>query len=155
MAITLNATISTDIRMVLAGEMLADFREARKADAKIPEGYKVTKREQFMLDLMASDKTDEECLKVIVVDALKRDLADLIREELPKGSRVAPVKVDFKVSKAPRNCQGCIETNCVRAERNTNSGCASKRTGIRAPVNSPIPTSFGERIVSGWDAGCV
>lgn len=137
MAKTFKLTVSFPLTIVASTETIKDFVECREEARKIlAEGKRVLKGEtKFRVELMASDKSDDEVLQTIYRSGIRQVLReDFLKEVCGSEStgRLGDVRVVYQAA-PKRSCQGCIETNCVKAERNTNAGCEGKRTGVREP----------------------
>lgn len=144
MSMTFNLTVSTDVRLVVGDSDLQAFREARAASKAVaatpgfkPKGLRdQTPQGQYVAQRMLSDEPEESLLKFLITHVAKEHLRDSVMEFAKdnctdkKSARVAPIRVKFNENKKA-NCQGCVETNCVKSERNTNSGCEGKRIGVR------------------------
>lgn len=137
MAKTFKLTVSFPMSLVVSDEVVKDFQEARIEARSILTSGKVLKGEsKFRVELLGSDKPDDEVLETVfragVRQVLREDFLKEVCGNESKG-RMGDVRVVFE--KAPkRSCQGCIETNCVKSEKDTNAGCADKRVGLRDPV---------------------
>lgn len=156
MSKTLKLTVSFPMSVVVNSETVAAVEESREA----LKGAKQLKgEEKAMAVLFASERTTEEILEIV----MRKGIREILRKELTSelnntetGVTVGDIKVVYAAPMAPKtSCQGCISTNCEMPQHDTNEGCNYKRTGVREQVNLPIPQTFGERIVSGWDAGDV
>lgn len=136
MAKTFKLNVSFPMSLVVSTETVKDFQEAREEARKILYLGKALKGEtKFRVELMASDKPDDEVLQIIFRSGIRQVLReDFLKEVCGSEStgRLGDVKVVYQAA-PKRSCQGCIETNCVKAERNTNAGCEGKRTGVREP----------------------
>lgn len=140
MAITMKLTVNFPLSIVVSKETLEDFKEARErareilAAAEVPKMHGETK---YRVELLASDKTDEECLEVIFRQGIREFVrGDLVKEIASTEARVrvGDIKVTYEKPMAPKgSCQGCIRTECSRPEGKVNAGCPEKETGIRSP----------------------
>jgi hypothetical protein len=136
MSKTFKMTVNFPLTLVVSTETVKEFTEAREEARKVLYLGKVLKGEnKFRVELLASDKTDDEVLETI----FRAGVRQVLREDFLKGvcgneskGRMGDVKVVYQTA-PKRSCQGCIETNCVKSEKNTNSGCDGKRVGIREP----------------------
>lgn len=139
MAMTLKLNVTFTMSIVVSSETIKDFAEAREEARKILADEKAKSRlkgeTKYRVELLAGDKTDEQVFEQIyrqgIRECIKKDLAKEIAGTESRV-RVGDVKVAFEAP-PKRSCQGCIETNCVMAERNTNAGRDNKRTGFREP----------------------
>lgn len=137
MSKTLKLTVSFPMTIVVKTDTITQLRESREEARKIPaeEVAKLRGETKFRFELFTGDKSDEEVLETIYRQGLRSGVRELIMGEIQGNEstcRLGDIKVTFQAP-PKRSCQGCIETNCVKAERNTNAGCDGKRTGVREP----------------------
>jgi hypothetical protein len=138
MAKTFKMAVNFPRSIVLSTETIKDFLEAREEARKIlAEPKRPLKGEsKFRVELLASDKSDDEVLQTIYRSGARR----LLREEFVKElcgdestGRIGDVRIVFEAP-PKRTCQGCIVTDCQRPySRGENVGCDDKRTGVREP----------------------
>ncbi|WYW04228.1 host HNS inhibition protein [Pseudomonas phage vB_PpuP-Kallioja] len=137
MSMTLKLNVSFPMTIVVKAETLKAFDETREEARKIPaeEIEKLKGETKFRAELFRGDRTTEQVMELIY----RAGIRELIRKELVEEitgnestARLGCIKVTYEAP-PKRSCQGCIETNCVLAERNTNAGCDNKRTGVREP----------------------
>lgn len=141
MAITMKLTVNFPLSIVVSKETLEDFKVARErareilAAAEVPKMHGETK---YRVELLASDKTDEECLEVIFRQGIREFVRDDLVKEIASTEarvRVGDIKVTYEKPMEPKgSCQGCIYDDCKQeSNRSANAGCAFKQTGIRSP----------------------
>ncbi|QJD54673.1 hypothetical protein PssvBMR2_gp30 [Pseudomonas phage MR2] len=108
MAITLKATVSFPISMVVFSETVKDFAEAREEARKMLADEKVSARlrgeTRYRVELLASDKTDEQIFEQIY----RQGIREVVRKDLAKeiaGNearvRTGDVKVSFEAREVP------------------------------------------------------
>lgn len=136
MAITMKSTITFTMSMVVNSETVKDFQEAREEARKIlaeaPE--KLRGETRYRVELMASDKTDEQCFEVIYRQGIREFIRnDLCKELSGNESRVRTGDVSVSFEKPKGSCQGCVVEGCSRRARLKNEGCVDKQLGFRAP----------------------
>lgn len=136
MSKTFKLSVNFPLSLVVSAETIEDFIKTRKEAREILATGKVLKGEaKFRVELLASDKTDDEVLETVYRAGIRQILREGFIKDLcgnESRGRLGDVKVVYEAA-PKRSCQGCIETNCVKAERNTNAGCDGKRTGVREP----------------------
>ena len=158
MSKTFKMTVNFPLSLVVPAETIKDFTETRKEAREIFASGKVLKGEaKFRVDLLASDKTDDEVLETVYRAGIRQILREGFIKDLcgnEARGRLGDVKVVYEAA-PKRSCQGCTQMDCSMDERLTGAGCQFKTVGTREPVNLDIPRTFSERIVSGWDAGDV
>lgn len=105
MAITLNTTVTVDMKVVVQTEQIAAI-EAERARTRVmmadPEAKQMNPRQRLLVDVLTSDRTTEECLEVM----FRSGIREWFRESAPRefsedGIKVtaAPAKVAFKERK--------------------------------------------------------
>ena len=147
MSKTLKLNVSFPMSIVFKAEAIEALEKAREECraftpekiAEVPKGEGKARLEMFV-----SDMTTERLLEVIVRAGIREHMrGDFLKEIQGSESRcrVGSVKVAFEAPMVPRSCDRCIETNCVKSERNTNAGCEGKRTaGLRPPTIGSVMT---------------
>jgi hypothetical protein len=138
MAKTFKLNVSFPMSLVVSTETVKDFTETRgEAREILARGTALKGETKFRVELLASDKTDDEVLETI----FRAGIRQVLREDFLKGvcgnesrGRLGDVKVTFEVPMVPRSCDRCIVAECPRTEaRDANAGCTEKRTGVREP----------------------
>jgi len=106
MAKTLKLNVSFPMSVVVKSEIIADFQEARKEARKIlASGKALRGHTKYRVELMASDKTDEQCFEQIYREGIREFLKkDFIKELEGNESRirVGDVKVVYEAREVPR-----------------------------------------------------
>lgn len=145
MSVTLNLKHTFETRVVWSDELIQSVRldleqallSLRKAQLD-PTMYGSKQlanlRKGALLAEKAMSLSDEDLATFLIRESFKKGLQEEIKSALSELqiTRMSPVQTSVVSLKKP-TCQGCIETNCVLAERNTNAGCDGKRTGVREP----------------------
>lgn len=137
MSKTFKITVNFPLTLVVSTETVKELTEAREAAREISGSGKVLKGEpKFRVELLASDKPDDEVLETIYRSGIRQLLRDDFMKELcgDEGvrGRLGDVKVVFDTPKVPRSCQGCTQVDCADPARLTNAGCPFKITGVRS-----------------------
>lgn len=122
MAKTFKAHVSFPLTLVVKTETVTDFLEAREEARKILASGKVLKGEsKFRIELMASDKPDDEVLQTIfrsgIREVLRKDfLSEIVGSE--STGRIGDTLVVFEDRKvsvgevlAPCCCGNCARCN--------------------------------------------
>ena len=118
MAKTLKLNVSFPMTAVISTETVKEFQEARNAARSIladPDSKALKGEVKFRIELLASDKTDDEVLETIYRSGIR----DFIRSDLAKeigGSeaniRTGDCKVVFETREKPAegcDCGSCME----------------------------------------------
>lgn len=138
MAKTFRMTVNFPLSLVVSTESVKDFQEARIDARKIVALGKALKGEtKFRVELLASDKPDDEVLQTIFRSGIRQVLREDFLKEVCGGEatgRLGDVKVVYQTA-PKRSCDGCITTGCDRDELLLNAGCPLKETGVRAPLS--------------------
>lgn len=100
MAKTIKCNVNFDLTAVIQSSGLKTLQEAREASREaIAGGEHGDGEHKAMIEIFASDRTEEDLLKLI----LRKSIREMIREELEgelntadTSVRVGNIKVDFK-----------------------------------------------------------
>jgi hypothetical protein len=141
MAKTFKLNVSFPMSLVVHTETVKDFTETRgEAREILARGTALKGETKFRVELLASDKTDDEVLETI----FRAGIRQVLREDFLKGvcgdesrGRLGDVKVTFETPMVPRSCDRCTQEACFHPNRIANIGCELKRTGLREACGGP------------------
>ena len=141
MSKTFKLSVNFPLSLVVSAETIQDFTETRKEAREILASGKALKGEaKFRVDLLASDKTDDEVLETVYRAGIRQILREGFIKDLcgsEARGRMGDIKVVFEAPMVPRSCDRCIVESCGRKEILTNSGCELKQTGLREACGGP------------------
>ncbi|WYW04472.1 host HNS inhibition protein [Pseudomonas phage vB_PpuP-Mudajogi] len=121
MAKTLKLTVNFPMSVVVKSEIITDFQEARKEAREILASGKVLRgHTKYRVELMASDKTDEQCFEQIYREGIREFLKkDMVKELQGNESRIRVgdirvVYADQSVLARSCDCNACFECKIAR-----------------------------------------